>query len=272
MASKGDAVYKVLPMKLLDEFMKFVIGLINSVKVPDELHRSIKLQLLENVYSEQNFDTTNFDTTNSTRALELTEHFNENFEALLNHALDEFLDKVSNHPASDRLAKVEKLRRTVERRREQDSRYECILPKLQTELDSILLQTGSISSRHSEGAIGSEGPPTLDRNNVAAPSLESYLGKEKAEYILKMLENIGLTSNGKSILGPREKSGLLGVVQALMDKSFIPGRSLHKTVQVIANEIGMPLDVKLGNGSKVGERFKKLSLKYLHDSPFRQFP
>lgn len=265
MASEAEAVYKAFPNGLPEEFMVFVQRLIDEANVPVEFHRSIKTQLIETASVQENFDVKN-----SNHASMLTKHFNEKLPAMLYRAMDEFFEMTAGQTIAERMSQVEKLRRTVERRSQVDSRYTYIITELYAELKSIFLQDSSIASHHKAGIIDFKRPPKPVKNNQEVLSLKDYLDEQKADYILNMLNEIGVADGLKSKLSEREKSALLGIADALIEKSIVSKKSLHRTTRIIAREFNIDLPAKLANGSEVSADYKQKALDFMDKYPLKR--
>lgn len=89
----------------------------------------------------------------------------------------------------------------------------------------------------------------------------------KRIYVLKILEDLSLTVKGKSVLTPRKKGALRGVVEALREKRIIPNIGLAVLCNIIADEIQLELNSEL-DASDTSEKYKKDALEYIKNYPF----
>ena len=106
-----------------------------------------------------------------------------------------------------------------------------------------------------------------DKKQILQKDLKSIVGIEKFNYIIKLLEDLSITSKGKSTLTPRKKGALRGVVEALRETKIIPNIGLAKLCNVIANEIKLDLKSEL-DASNTSEDYKKDTLSYIKNNPF----
>jgi len=99
-------------------------------------------------------------------------------------------------------------------------------------------------------------------DNISKPkdTFESLLTQPKQDFILKMLEDLSITTEGKPTVGGRSKSELLGVVQALLDKCILPKKSEFTWCKLIGNKISLVLTSKLDSSFKSKEMRKSASL------------
>lgn len=108
------------------------------------------------------------------------------------------------------------------------------------------------------------------KNKKATPNTFKKLipQSDKQAYILQLLENLSITNNGKSVLTPRKKGALRGVVEALKHKCIIPNKGIHTLCKIIAEEIQLELKSEL-DASTTSEKYKKVALDYIKNNPFR---
>lgn len=78
-------------------------------------------------------------------------------------------------------------------------------------------------------------------------NIEEAVSEEDKAFILRTLEYLKLTKNGKSILATRQKSELRGAVEAFRERGILPNRSIDNLIKIIAEEIKMPLNARLKN-------------------------
>lgn len=93
-------------------------------------------------------------------------------------------------------------------------------------------------------------------------SLLDLLNENKITFVMELIENIGVTVDGKYILGERKKSSILGIVEALQEKSVIPSIEKQKLCNLLADEINLSLASDLEE-SKTSKDFKKKTINYL---------
>lgn len=97
-------------------------------------------------------------------------------------------------------------------------------------------------------------------------SFNELVSKEKQNYILKLLEDLSITVDGKSVLSPRKKGALRGVVESLREKMIIPNIGIAKLCNLIAFEINLELNSEL-DASTTSENYKKEASKYINNNP-----
>ena len=78
---------------------------------------------------------------------------------------------------------------------------------------------------------------------------------------LKMLEDVGITTNGKSKLGPKGAFQIRAVVEAAIEKNILPKRIIHYT-KLIGIKIDHPISSKLAR-SKDFDSFLKRYKGYI---------
>jgi len=88
----------------------------------------------------------------------------------------------------------------------------------------------------------------------------------KQDYILQLLEDLSITLNGTSILTPRKKGALRGVIEALREKMIIPNIGLSTLCNVFADKINLELRSEL-DASTTSENYKKEALQYIKNNP-----
>ncbi|MAL58616.1 MAG: hypothetical protein CMC14_01060 [Flavobacteriaceae bacterium] len=88
----------------------------------------------------------------------------------------------------------------------------------------------------------------------------------KQDYILQLLEDLSITLNGTSILTPRKKGALRGVIEALREKMIIPNIGLSTLCNVFADKINLELKSEL-DASTTSEKYKKEALQYIKNNP-----
>lgn len=98
-------------------------------------------------------------------------------------------------------------------------------------------------------------------------SFETFVSPEKQTYILQLLENLSVTTNGKSILSERKKSAIRGVIEALIEKGIVPNLSYESLYKILGNKIGLKIKTKL-DASSTSEDMKTKTLQYIKNNPF----
>jgi len=85
---------------------------------------------------------------------------------------------------------------------------------------------------------------------------------DQAEFLLAMLESVGITRDGRSVISERRKGALRGVVEAMLEAHLLPAASLEQLCRVIAGYIGLKLRSKL-DYSQVSEKFRKAAAAHI---------
>jgi hypothetical protein len=107
---------------------------------------------------------------------------------------------------------------------------------------------------------------TIENNNFQIDNLaDSHIPDDKMQFILNLLEDLGITADGKYILGEKKKSSIRGVVDALRKKNLIPNIGLEKINNLIAKRIGLDLKSKL-DISDTSKLYKKLTLEIIENN------
>ncbi|WP_281777809.1 hypothetical protein [Croceibacter atlanticus] len=91
-------------------------------------------------------------------------------------------------------------------------------------------------------------------------------GKAVQEYVLQILNDLSITVEGKSVLTPRKKGALRGVVEALKQKRIIPNIGLATLCNVIAEKINLELKSEL-DASNISEDYLNDALDYIKRNP-----
>ena len=97
-------------------------------------------------------------------------------------------------------------------------------------------------------------------------SFKTFVSLEKQSYILKLLEDLSITVEGKSVLSTRKKGALRGVVEALREENILSQIGIDKLCKIIAKEIDLELKSKL-DFSDVSQKFQKDAKQYIKDNP-----
>jgi len=107
-------------------------------------------------------------------------------------------------------------------------------------------------------------PPHAKTESIV--TFEKTILPAKQKYILKMLEDLSLTNNGKSIISERKKSALRGIAEALIESNIL-SLSLEKSYRIIAEKINVEVRSKI-DISYTSDIYKKKALKYIFDYPY----
>lgn len=118
---------------------------------------------------------------------------------------------------------------------------------------------GFINKKINEASNNDSNNTTIE---IINDSFNTILTPEKATFILNMLEDLSITSNGNSILGDRKKSALRGVVDACLEKNILPQISIDRLCSLIAAKINLEIKAKL-DFSNTAKSFKKQSISYI---------
>ena len=98
-------------------------------------------------------------------------------------------------------------------------------------------------------------------------SFTTFVSKEKQIYVLKLLEDLSITLDGKYNLTERKKSALRGVVEGLRNNNVLPDIGIDKLCAIIAIKINLELKSKI-NVSNTSNNFKKDAEEYIKENPF----
>jgi hypothetical protein len=96
---------------------------------------------------------------------------------------------------------------------------------------------------------------------------EDLVSEEKLSYIVNLFNDLSITVNGVSILTPRKKGAIRGIVEALREKLILPNLGLASLCQIMAKEINLDLKSEL-DASNTSEKYKKEALQYINNNPF----
>lgn len=94
------------------------------------------------------------------------------------------------------------------------------------------------------------------------PVFETVLNKGNQKFVLKLLEDLGLTTDGKANVSERKKGAIRGIVEALKGNNILPDRSLDLLCKIIGDKIGLQINSKL-DFSNVSEQYKKTAENYI---------
>ena len=93
----------------------------------------------------------------------------------------------------------------------------------------------------------------------------TILSEEKQVFILELLEDIGVTVNGKAVISGRKKSAIRGIVEALKENGILPNKSLEVLNKIIATAIGLELKSKL-DFTDTSKTYQQKANKYISDN------
>jgi hypothetical protein len=96
--------------------------------------------------------------------------------------------------------------------------------------------------------------------------LEDIIDKIRYNYILKMLEDLSIINNGKSILSERRKGAIRGIVESLKENNVLPNINLDKLCRLIADKIELEINSKLDFSTTSNEYYKKAN-EYIKLNP-----
>ena len=95
---------------------------------------------------------------------------------------------------------------------------------------------------------------------------EVDIQENKMQYTLELLEDLSITSNGKSILSQRRKGAIRGIIIALRNENILPYLSIETLTKIIGEKIGLEINSKL-DSSVISDEFEKKTKKYIKDNP-----
>lgn len=93
-------------------------------------------------------------------------------------------------------------------------------------------------------------------------TLETLTNEKNQLFISKMMEDLSITLNGKSIISERKKGAIRGVVEALKENKILPDRSLDFLSRILGEKIDLVINSKL-DFSDTSENYKKEANKYI---------
>lgn len=92
-------------------------------------------------------------------------------------------------------------------------------------------------------------------------TFEDLFDSDTQAYILRLLEDLKITHNGKSRLGERNKSAIRGIAEALLEEFIVPG-PLGKLITIISNHIGLEVKSKL-DPSTTSDIYRTKAIEYI---------
>lgn len=96
--------------------------------------------------------------------------------------------------------------------------------------------------------------------------LKNIIVGERYDYVIAMLEHLCITVDGKSVLTPKKKGAIRGVVEALREHNIIPNIGLAPLCNIIASQIQLELKSEL-DASNTSEKYRKDTLDYIKRHP-----
>lgn len=96
----------------------------------------------------------------------------------------------------------------------------------------------------------------------AEETFETITKENNQLFISKMLEDLSITLNGKSIISERKKGAIRGIVEALKENNILPNRSIDFLSKIIGKKIDLVINSKL-DFSDTSENYKKEANKYI---------
>jgi hypothetical protein len=106
-------------------------------------------------------------------------------------------------------------------------------------------------------------PATVMTKLLSAPvTFDDLLMPDQKAFVLNLLELVGITREGKTVISERRKGALRGVVEALREAHLLPAISLDKACRLIAGHIHLELRSKL-DYSQVSEKFRKTAAAHI---------
>lgn len=104
-------------------------------------------------------------------------------------------------------------------------------------------------------------PKTLE----IKPEFDTVSNKKNQKFIKQLLEDLGLTIDGRANISERKKGAVRGIVEALKESKILPDRSLEVLCKIIADEIGLQINSKL-DISNISEQYKEEAEKYISEN------
>jgi hypothetical protein len=105
----------------------------------------------------------------------------------------------------------------------------------------------------------------ITKSTKPTPTFDNLLNAKNATFILKMLEDLSITKDGKSILSVRRKGALRGIVEASIENNILPQMSIDSLCKLIAEKIGLQLTSKL-DFSDISKNTKKKAEQYINSN------
>ena len=96
-------------------------------------------------------------------------------------------------------------------------------------------------------------------------TFDNLLSQKNADFILRMMEDLSITVNGKSKLSTRRKGAVRGIVVASREKNILPQLSIDSLCKLIADKIGLQMQSKL-DWSPFSATFEKKASRYITEN------
>jgi hypothetical protein len=90
------------------------------------------------------------------------------------------------------------------------------------------------------------------------------ISDEKMTFVLKLLEDLSITTNGTYNLSERKKGAIRGIVIALREENILPNQSIEILSNTIAAKIGLIINSKL-DSSTISDTFEKKARVYIKE-------
>jgi hypothetical protein len=90
------------------------------------------------------------------------------------------------------------------------------------------------------------------------------ISDDKMTFVLKLLEDLSITTNGTYNLSERKKGAIRGIVIALREDNILPNQSIEILSNTIAAKIGLIINSKL-DSSTISDTFEKKAKLYIKE-------
>lgn len=97
---------------------------------------------------------------------------------------------------------------------------------------------------------------------IAEETFETITNENNQLFISKMLEDLSITLNGKSIISEKKKGAIRGIVEALRENNILPNRSIDFLCKILGQKIDLVIKSKL-DFSDTSENYKKEANQYI---------
>lgn len=137
--------------------------------------------------------------------------------------------------------------------------YLVLIAELQNESIIGSVVSSTIAAAHvplKEAEIITIPPPPVE-------TFDSIVSSTNLNFILSMLETIGLTVNGNYALTQKKKGAVRGVVLALIVSGHIPNKGIDKCTKLLGVKIGVEIKSKLED-TNVSDDYKAKAEKYIN--------
>lgn len=103
-----------------------------------------------------------------------------------------------------------------------------------------------------------EQPKLLESN----ATFDTILNRKNQDFIIKMLDDLSVTIDGKAIISERKKGSIRGIVEALKEHKILPNKSLDQLCKILGDKIDLKINSKL-DVSNVCHEYKTEANKYI---------